>query len=54
MHFFDAGTELTLTAVPNNMNFMFDGWMGDECLGETTPCTFTLNTETGMAATFSN
>lgn len=51
---FPSGTELTIRAIPNNMNVSFDGWTGDVCGGEPPLCTFTLSAPTSVTASFSN
>lgn len=47
---FPAGTQVTLTAVPQNTSFVFNGWMLG-CSG-TGPCTVTVNGRTEVRALF--
>jgi hypothetical protein len=50
---FNSGTSITLTAVPN-ANAAFTGWSG-ACAGSANPvCTFTLNANTSVTASFVN
>jgi hypothetical protein len=50
---FNPGTSITLTAVPS-ANAAFTGWSG-ACAGSSNPvCTFTLNANTAVTATFVN
>ena len=50
---FNSGTSITLTAVPN-ASAAFNGWSG-ACAGSTNPvCTFTLNSNTSVVASFVN
>ena len=50
---FDHGTQITLTATPDDGN-TFDGWSAGPCDGELdTTCTFTIDSTTVVTATFS-
>lgn len=50
---YEAGTEVTVTAVPANDGSVFDSWSGDYS-GTTNPTTITLNSDMSIEAIFTN